>query len=166
MHQSLISFLGLACGMGALSLLTPCVFPMIPITVSYFTGQRAKSRGSAVVNASVYALGIILTFTALGMALALVFGASGVNRLAADPWVNLLIATIFLGFSFSLFGAFAIQAPSGLIQRLDGLTRHKGTSQLLGTLLMGLVFTLTSFTCTAPFVGTLLVIASQGNGPL
>ena len=144
-------------------MLTPCVFPMIPITVSYFTGHRAKNRSSAVINAFVYAVGIILTFTALGMALALVFGASGVNRLAADPWVNLLITAIFLGFAFSLFGAFVIQAPSSLVRCLDDITRHTGTSQLLGTLLMGLVFTLTSFTCTAPFVGTLLVIASQGS---
>jgi thiol:disulfide interchange protein DsbD len=136
---------------------------MIPITVSYFTDHSADSRGKAVKNAFVYALGIILTFTALGMALALVFGASGVNRLAADPWVNLLITAIFLGFAFSLFGAFVIQAPPRLVQRLDGITRHEGTSQLLGTLLMGLVFTLTSFTCTAPFVGTLLVMASQGS---
>lgn len=163
MHQSLLSFIVLACGMGALSLLTPCVFPMIPITISYFVDHSVTSRGKALTNAFVYALGIILTFTALGMVLALVFGASGVNRLAANPWVNLVITAIFMGFAFSLFGAFVIQVPHGLVSRLGGTTRHEGTSQLLGALIMGLVFTLTSFTCTAPFVGTLLVMASRGN---
>jgi thiol:disulfide interchange protein DsbD len=136
---------------------------MIPITVSYFTDHGADTRRKAVGQAFVYALGIVLTFTALGMALALVFGASGVNRLAANPWVNLLITAIFLAFAFSLFGAFVIQAPPSLVNRLDSVTRHEGTSRSLGTLLMGLVFTLTSFTCTAPFIGTLLVMASQGN---
>ncbi len=163
MHQSLTAFIWLACGMGALSLLTPCVFPMIPITVSYFTEHGADSRGRAIRNALFYALGIILTFTALGMALALIFGAGGVNKLAANPWVNLLITGIFLGFAFSLFGVFLIRMPSGLVNRLDGITRQKGTSEVLGTLVMGLVFTLTSFTCTAPFVGTLLVMAAQGS---
>jgi thiol:disulfide interchange protein len=161
--ESLLAFIWLAMGMGALSLLTPCVFPMIPITVSYFTKRRAKSQGEAVRNALIYSLGIILTFTGLGLALALVFGAGGVNQLAANPWINLLITFIFLGFAFSLFGAYFIQVPSGLMNRLNNLTGRAESSEVLGTLLMGLTFTLTSFTCTAPFVGTLLVMASQGN---
>ena len=93
--QPFSSFLWLAAVMGALSLLTPCVFPMIPITVSYFTNHAGRSRKSAVFTALIYALGIILTFTALGMLLALIFGAGGVNQLAANPWVNLLITAIF-----------------------------------------------------------------------
>ncbi len=162
-QQSFGAFLWLAFVMGALSLLTPCVFPMIPITVSYFTSHSAKKRSSAVRSALVYAAGIILTFTALGMALALVFGASGVNQLAANPWVNLVITAIFLSFAFGLFGAFLMQVPPALVQKIDSLTRNEGTSENLGVLLMGLTFTLTSFTCTAPFVGTLLVMAAQGN---
>ena len=97
--QSLGSFVWLAGVMGALSLLTPCVFPMIPITVSYFTNHASGDRKSAIFTAIVYALGIVLTFTALGMLLAVVFGAGGVNQLAANPWVNLLITAIFLGLS-------------------------------------------------------------------
>ncbi|MCC7496141.1 MAG: thioredoxin family protein [Bryobacterales bacterium] len=162
-QQSFGSFLWLAFVMGALSLLTPCVFPMIPITVSYFTSHSAVKRGSAVRKALLYAAGIILTFTALGMALALVFGAGGVNQLASNPWVNLLITVIFLSFAFGLFGAYLIQVPPALVQKIDSLTRNKGTSENVGVLLMGLTFTLTSFTCTAPFVGTLLVMAAQGN---
>lgn len=161
--QSLRSFLWLAMAMGALSLLTPCVFPMIPITVSYFTNHAAGSRRSAIFTALVYGIGIILTFTALGMLLAVIFGAGGVNQLAANPWVNLLITAIFLGLAFSLFGAYFIQIPPGLMNKMDALTRSKEGSQVVGAILMGFTFTLTSFTCTAPFVGTLLVMTTQGN---
>ncbi len=149
--------------MGALSLLTPCVFPMIPITVSYFTNHAGGSRKSAIFTALVYAVGIILTFTALGMLLAAIFGAGGVNQLAANPWVNLLITAIFLAFAFSLFGAYFLQVPPGLMNRIDDITRSKEGSRTVGALLMGFTFTLTSFTCTAPFVGTLLVMTAQGN---
>jgi len=161
--QSLGSFVWLAGVMGALSLLTPCVFPMIPITVSYFTNHASGDRKSAIFTAIVYALGIVLTFTALGMLLAVVFGAGGVNQLAANPWVNLLITAIFLGFAFSLFGAYFIQVPSSFMSKMDSLTRSKEGSHVVGALLMGFTFTLTSFTCTAPFVGTLLVMTAQGN---
>jgi thiol:disulfide interchange protein len=162
-EQPLSSFIWLAMGMGALSLLTPCVFPMIPITVSYFSKRSIGSRKSAVISALIYSVGIILTFTALGMLLAVVFGAGGVNQLATNPWVNLLITAIFLGFAFSLFDFYFIQVPAGLMNRIDSIARSKEGSQILGSLLMGFTFTLTSFTCTAPFVGTLLVLASQGN---
>ncbi len=161
--QSFRSFLWLAAVMGALSLLTPCVFPMIPITVSYFTNHAGGSRKSAIFTALVYAVGIILTFTALGMLLAAIFGAGGVNQLAANPWVNLLITAIFLAFAFSLFGAYFLQVPPGLMNRIDDITRSKEGSRTVGALLMGFTFTLTSFTCTAPFVGTLLVMTAQGN---
>lgn len=161
--ESLGSFIWLAAVMGALSLLTPCVFPMIPITVSYFTNHAGSDRKSAIFTAIVYAIGIVLTFTALGMLLAMIFGAGGVNQLAANPWVNLFITAIFLGFAFSLFGAFFIQVPPSLMDKLDSLTRSKEGSQVIGALLMGFTFTLTSFTCTAPFVGTLLVMTAQGN---
>ena len=161
--KSLGGFILLALGMGALSLLTPCVFPMIPITVSYFTNHSGGSRSSAAFRAFVYAAGIILTFTALGMLLATIYGAGGVNQLAANPWVNLLITAIFLSFAFSLFGTYFIQAPSGLVNQINSLTRSKEGSEVIGSLLMGFTFTLTSFTCTAPFVGTLLVMTSQGN---
>ncbi len=162
-RQPFRSFLWLAAVMGALSLLTPCVFPMIPITVSYFTNHVGTNRKSAVATALVYGIGIILTFTALGLLLAVLFGAGGVNQLATNPWINLLITAIFLGFAFSLFGAYFIQAPSWLIGKFDSITRSKEGSSIVGALLMGVTFTLTSFTCTAPFVGTLLVMTTQGN---
>jgi thiol:disulfide interchange protein len=160
---SLWSFIWLAMTVGALSLLTPCVFPMVPITVSYFTNHAAGSRRKAVGQAGTYMIGIVLTFTALGMAMALLVGATSLNRFAANPWVNILITGIFLVFALSLFGVFDIGLPPALVNRLDALTRRQGGSQTLATLLMGLTFTLTSFTCTAPFIGTLLVMAAGGD---
>lgn len=163
--QNIWAFIWLAITAGALSLLTPCVFPMIPITVSYFTNHAAGSRAKALKLASVYSLGIIATFTLLGMLLAIFVGASGITFFAANPWVNLLITAIFLFFAFNLFGAYEITVPSGILTKLDNLTRSKEGegSGIIGALLMGLTFTLTSFTCTSPFVGTILVNAAQGS---
>ena len=163
--SDLWSFLWLAATLGALSLLTPCVFPMIPITVSYFTNHSSGSRSKAVKLATIYSAGIIATFTLLGMLLAIFVGAAGINLFAANPWINLLITGIFLFFAFNLFGAYEITIPTGILTKLDSLTRsHEGEgSGIIGALLMGLTFTLTSFTCTSPFVGTILVSASQGD---
>jgi thiol:disulfide interchange protein len=165
--SSIWSFIWLAMTVGALSLLTPCVFPMVPITVSYFTNHAAGDRKTALRDAVIYALGIILTFTALGVALAALFGAAGINRFAASPWVNIVITLIFLSFAMSLFGAFNLQVPSSVLTRLDALSRKEegagGVGHFIALLLMGLTFSLTSFTCTAPFVGTLLVMAAQGH---
>lgn len=159
------TFLWLAAGLGALSLLTPCVFPMIPITVSYFTNHSAGSRSKSVRLAAIYSLGIIATFTLLGMLLAIFVGAAGINLFASNPWINLFITAIFLFFAFNLFGAYEITVPTGVLTKLDSFTRSQEGegSGIIGALLMGLTFTLTSFTCTSPFVGTILVSASQGN---
>jgi thiol:disulfide interchange protein DsbD len=138
---------------------------MIPITVSYFTNHSAGNRAKAFRMALVYSLGIIGTFTILGMLLAIFVGAAGINLFAANPYVNILIAGIFLFFAFNLFGAYEITIPTGVLTKLDNLTRSKEGegSGIVGALLMGLTFTLTSFTCTSPFVGTILVSASQGD---
>ena len=161
----LSSFIWLAITLGALSLLTPCVFPMIPITVSYFTNHSSQNRAKSVKLAAVYSFGIIATFTILGMLIAVFVGAAGINLFAANPYVNILITAIFLFFAFNLFGAYEITIPTGILTKLDGLTRSKEGegSGIIGALLMGLTFTLTSFTCTSPFVGTILVSASQGS---
>lgn len=158
-------FIWLAMTLGALSLLTPCVFPMIPITVSYFTNHASGDRARSVKLATIYSLGIIATFTLLGMLLAIFVGAAGINLFAANPWVNIFIAAIFIFFAFNLFGAYEITVPTSILTRLDSLTRSKegDGGGVVGALLMGLTFTLTSFTCTSPFVGTILVAASQGE---
>ncbi len=164
-NLSFWAFIWLAVTLGALSLLTPCVFPMIPITVSYFTNQASKDKSKALKLSLIYSLGIIATFSVLGMLLAVSVGAAGINLFAANPWVNLLIAAIFLFFAFNLFGAYEIAVPASVLSKLDKITRAKEGegSQIIGTLLMGLTFTLTSFTCTSPFVGTILVSAAQGD---
>ena len=162
-----LAFVWLAASAGALSLLTPCVFPMVPITVSYFTSQGARDRRTAIRQAVIFGLGIIATFTALGLALAVLVGATGVALLAANPWVNLLLTAIFVAFALNLFGAYHIGTPSAWLTALDAAVRRRGATGrglgVAGALLMGLTFTLTSFTCTAPFVGTVLVTAAQGR---
>jgi thiol:disulfide interchange protein len=139
------------------------VFPMVPITVSFFANHSSRTRAGALKMAALYGLGIIFTFVALGMSLAVIFGAAGINKLASNPWVNLLITFIFLGFALSLLGVFFMQLPTGLMNRLNNAATEKQEGSIVGTMLMGLTFSLTSFTCTAPFVGTLLVLAAQGN---
>ena len=160
---SLPLFLWLAAVMGALSLLTPCVFPMIPITVSYFTRTNETTRSSPARNALIYAGGIMATFTLLGMAIAILVGAGGINRFAANPWINLLVTALFLAFALNLFGVWQVTLPSAILTRLNAASEGSRSGETVGILAMGLTFTLTSFTCTAPFVGTLLVMAAQGS---
>jgi thiol:disulfide interchange protein len=156
----LLPFLWLAMTMGALSLATPCVFPMIPITVSYFTKGAELGRGAGVKQALVYSAGIVLTFTGLGLGLAAVLGATGINQFAANPWVNLAITAVFVAFALNLFGLYQIGVPSSVLTRLSRASEARG---YVATLLMGLTFTLTSFTCTVPFVGTVLVATAGGD---
>ena len=156
------AFLWLAISAGAFALVTPCVFPMVPVTASYFAGRGGGSRRTAFMGALLFGVGIVATFTAAGIVVSAVAGASGMARFAASPWVNLAIAAMFVAFALNFFGLYQIRVPAGVLGRLDRSHRgDRGTG--LGTLLMGSVFALTTFTCTAPFVGTLLVLASQGQ---
>ena len=158
--EGFFSFVILAFSMGLLALLTPCVFPMIPITVSFFTHQGETGEGKPITNAIIYTLGIIATFSIIGFILALTLGASGANQLAANPWVNIFIAALFIYFALSLFGMYEIELPSVLRQYS---LKQEGRGGVMGTLFMAVTFTLTSFTCTVQFVGLLLVAASQGQ---
>jgi len=158
--SGLLGYIWFAMGFGLLALLTPCVFPMIPITVSFFTKREQRTNGAAVGQALVYCFGIIFTFTGLGLALTLLAGPTGINKLAANPWMNLFLMGLFVVFALNLFGMFEIRVPSRWLSKLDSQAQG-GT--LAATLLMGLTFTLTSFTCTAAFVGTVLVAATQGE---
>tara|TARA_X000001036_G_scaffold103421_2_gene96683 strand:- start:5177 stop:6979 length:1803 start_codon:yes stop_codon:yes gene_type:complete len=159
-ESGFLSFILLSFGMGLLALLTPCVFPMIPITVSFFTKQGEKENNNPLKSAIIYALGIIIIFTSLGLVLAVTLGASGANQIASNPFINLFIALLFVFFALSLFGMYEIQAPSSLRQFSLENENQTGIS---GILFMALTFTLTSFTCTVQFVGLLLVAASQGS---
>lgn len=154
------AFLWLAASTGVLSLLTPCVFPMVPVTVAYFSAP--EKHDSALKRALLFGAGIVGTFTVLGLALAAILGAAGLNRLAADPIVNLVLAAIFLLFAANLFGWLEVRLPWRLVNAIDRSAREAERSSV-AALMMGATFTLTSVTCTAPFVGTLLVLAAQGS---
>src|SRR4030095_16713013 len=142
--STLSAYVGVAALMGALSLLTPCVFPMVPITVSYFTNRARKSRREAITQALIYGFGIIFTFTGLGFTLDIVFGASGLNRFAADPWLNIAVTAMFIAFAFSLFGIWEMALPSSWLTKASKAGSGKG--RIAGTLLMGPAFSLTSLT--------------------
>ncbi len=159
-NRGLLGYLWFALGAGLLALLTPCVFPMIPITVSVFTKREHASHGKAMRDALIFCLGIILTYTVLGLALALIAGPTGLNKLAASPWMNLFLTTLFVVFALNLFGMFEIRVPSALLTKLD---KQSQDSTLFATVLMGVTFTLTSFTCTTAFVGSVLIYATQGD---
>ena len=154
------SFLLLSLSMGFLALLTPCVFPMIPITISFFLKRGEDKNTSPVKGALVYMLGIVMTFTLLGMLLAIFLGASGATQLASNPYVNLFIAFLFIYFAFSLFGFYEIDLPQSL-KRFS--LQRENSEGYAGILFMALTFTLTSFTCTVAFMGLILVAASQGE---
>lgn len=160
-QSGLLGYLWFALGFGFLALLTPCVFPMIPITVSFFTKKEEQSRGAAIRQALIYCLGIIFTFTGLGLAMTLIAGPAGINRLAASAWMNIFLTVLFVVFALNLFGMFEIRLPASFLSKLD--SSSAASTGLIPTLLMGLTFTLTSFTCTAAFVGTVLVAATQGE---
>lgn len=158
--KGIFSFLWLAITSGALALLTPCVFPMIPITVSFFTKRSEKANAKGLRDSFIFAFGIISTFTAFGILLAAIAGPTGIRDFASNPWVNIFIAGIFLVFALNLFGAFEIQVPTGIMNKLNAKSQGSGIGSIL---LMGLVFSLTSFTCTVPFVGTALISSSGGE---
>ncbi len=160
-RPSIGSFLLSAIGAALLALLMPCVFPMIPITVSVFSKQAGGSRARAISLATIYCVGIIATFTILGVVAAAFAGPQIANALATNPWVNLALAGMFVLFGLSLLGAFEIRMPQFLVSRAaEAQQKQTGVGAVL---LMGFVFTLTSFTCTVQFVGTLLVQAAQGE---
>jgi thiol:disulfide interchange protein DsbD len=158
--RGLLAFLWLSITMGFFALLTPCVFPMVPITVSFFAKQQETSPGSGIRAAVAYCVGIIGTFTGLGLLMSLLFGAGSISKFATNPIVNVALAILFAVMAVNLFGGFEIILPGWLVEKSQSGTQRGG---LVGPLLMGLTFTLTSFTCTVAFVGTLLAATTQGN---
>jgi thiol:disulfide interchange protein DsbD len=160
----MLPFLLAAFGFGMAALFTPCVFPMIPITVSFFIGQGGHEgkKKSPWVQAMVFCLGIIVLFTGMGFLVSAIAGPFGVVQLGSSPWVNGFIAFVFFVFGLSLLGAFELTLPSGLLTRLNSASQ--GSSHA-ATLLMGLTFSLTSFACIGPIVGPLLIASAQTKGP-
>ena len=157
----LLGFILVAFGFGLAAIFTPCVFPMIPITVSYFLNKPAGSRGRSLADAVLFSLGIVVLFSALGLAATALLGPFGVVQLGSNVWVNTFVAVVFAAFGLSLLGAFEITIPSGVLTRLTMASQGGG---VLGTLLMGLTFSLSAFACVGPFVGTLLAASVSGGG--
>jgi len=153
-------FVGLAAFMGLISLITPCVFPMIPITVSFFSKQAEGKQSRVLKLALLFTAGIIGTYTGTGLLLSALFGASSALQFATHPLVNLAIAGLFVVFALSLMGFFTLNLPGMFQNYFDEKSRRLGGAA--GVLLMGFTFTLTAFTCTVQFVGTMLISASQG----
>src|SRR5690554_968388 len=149
------SFLG-----GFAALLTPCVFPMIPMTVSFFTKQ-SKSRVKGIKNAIIYGLSIIVIYVVLGLIVTKIFGADALNALSTNVWFNIIFFTVLIIFAASFLGAFEIMLPNSWANKVD---RQADRGGMIGIFFMALALAIVSFSCTGPIVGTLLVEAAAKGG--
>lgn len=156
----ILSFLG-----GLAALLTPCVFPMIPMTVSYFT-KKSKTRAQGIKNALIYSASIIVFYVSLGLIISSLFGIDALNAMSTNFWFNLVFFFILIIFAASFLGAFEITLPSSLVNKIDSQSDRGG---LLGIFFMALTLSLVSFSCTGPIIGTLLfesAVSGNVKGPL
>lgn len=152
----LLGFLG-----GLVALLTPCVWPMIPMTVSFFL-KRTKSRKKAISDAVIYGISIILIYLILGLMITGFFGASALNNLATNAVFNIIFFLLLVLFAVSFFGAFELVLPASWTNKLD--SKAESTGGLLSIFFMAFTLVLVSFSCTGPIIGTLLVdAASKGD---
>lgn len=149
------SFLG-----GFAALLTPCVFPMIPMTVSFFTKQ-SKSRAKGIKNALIYGVSIIVIYVVLGLLVTRIFGADSLNALSTNVVFNVVFFLILVVFAVSFLGAFEIMLPNSWANKID---RQADRGGLIGIFFMALALAVVSFSCTGPIVGTLLVEAASKGG--
>ena len=156
-----IFFLAFAAGFAAL--LTPCVFPMIPMTVSFFTKQ-SKSKAQGIRNAVIFGISIIVIYVVLGTVVTAIFGSDALNAMATNFWFNLIFFILLVVFAISFMGAFEIILPNSWLNKADKASDKGG---LIGIFFMALALALVSFSCTGPIVGTLLFEAATigGMGP-
>ena len=153
----LAGFLG-----GLTALLTPCVFPMIPMNVSFFTKQ-SKTKAQGIKNAFLFSISIIVLYVALGLGVTLVFGAGALHSLSTNVWFNLAFFLLLLIFAMSFLGAFEITLPSSFVNKIDSKSDKGG---YVGIFFMAFTLVLVSFSCTGPIIGTLLVEAATSiSGP-
>ncbi|QKJ63461.1 thioredoxin family protein [Flavobacterium sp. M31R6] len=145
---------------GFAALLTPCVFPMIPMTVSFFTKQ-SKNKAAGIRNAIIYGISIILIYVLLGFLVTWIFGADALNALSTNVWFNILFFILLVVFATSFLGAFEIMLPNSWANKVDNQADRGG---IVGILFMALALAIVSFSCTGPIVGTLLVDAASKGG--
>ena len=162
--RSLLWIFLAAFGGGLLALLTPCVYSMIPITVSFFT-KRSRTMAEGRRNAIWYASSIVIIFTVIGFATTLIFGPAALNNLATNWIANLVFFALFVAFGLSFLGAFEISLPGSWSNRADA---KADMGSLGGIFFMALTLVIVSFSCTGPIIGNLLVLAARGSyyGPL
>jgi thiol:disulfide interchange protein DsbD len=149
---------------GFAALLTPCVFPMIPMTVAFFTKQ-SKTKAKGIANAIIYGLSIIVIYVALGVGVSSIFGADALNNMATNVYFNIGFFLLLIIFGASFLGAFDIQLPASWTNKS---VEAEGKGGLIGIFFMAFTLALVSFSCTGPIVGTLLVEAATGGymGPI
>ena len=145
---------------GLAALLTPCVFPMIPLTVSFFTKQ-SKDRSQGVKNAILYGIFIIVIYVLLGSLITGIFGASALNALSTNVWFNIIFFLLLIVFAISFLGAFEITLPQSWANKVDNQAAKGG---VIGIFFMALALAIVSFSCTGPIVGTLLVESASKGG--
>jgi thiol:disulfide interchange protein DsbD len=145
---------------GFAALLTPCVFPMIPMTVSFFTKQ-SKTKAKGIKNAIIYGISIILIYVFLGSVITLLFGADALNALSTNVWFNIIFFILLVVFALSFLGAFEIMLPNSWANKVD---RQADKGGILGIVFMALALAIVSFSCTGPIIGTLLVEAASKGG--
>lgn len=148
---------------GLVALLTPCVWPMIPMTVSFFL-KKGKSRRRAILDAVTYALSIVVIYLVLGIAITLLFGAGKLNEIATSAVFNVLFFLLLVVFAISFFGAFDIKLPSRWSNAID--SKAESTTGLVSIFFMAFTLVLVSFSCTGPIIGTLLVEAASDQSIL
>jgi len=151
----ILGFLG-----GLAALLTPCVFPMIPMTVSFFTKQ-SKTKAKGISNAFIYAASIIVIYVILGLGVTTIFGPDALNALSTNVWFNIAFFLLLVVFAISFLGAFEIVLPSAFVNKMDSKSDKGG---LIGIFFMAFTLSLVSFSCTGPIIGTLLVDAAVNGG--
>ncbi|MBP0904984.1 protein-disulfide reductase DsbD family protein [Mariniflexile gromovii] len=154
----MVFFLGL--GAGFVAIFTPCVFPLIPMTVSFFTKQ-SKSKLEGIRNAIVYGIFIIVIYVLLGTIVVAIFGASSLNALATNVWFNLIFFVILVIFAASFLGAFEIMLPNSWANKIDSKADRGG---YVGIFFMALALAIVSFSCTGPFVGSIIGASSSFGG--
>ncbi|TKC62265.1 DUF255 domain-containing protein [Pedobacter hiemivivus] len=143
---------------GFLAFLMPCIFPMVPLTISYFT-KRAGSKSKGIGQALIYGLSIIVIYVAFGLLITVIFGSAGLNALSASGLFNFLFFILLVVFAISFFGAFEITLPSSIVNKIDN--KADNSKGLGGIFFMAASLALVSFSCTGPIIGTLLVQASS-----
>ncbi len=158
--SSLISFFLISLLFGVIGVLTPCVFPMIPMTVSFFM-QKTEKRSTNVVKAIIFGISITILYTLVGLIVSLTSAGADFTTLLSTHWIpNAIFFVLFLAFAASLFGVFEFVLPSGLINKADQQVDKGG---LIAAFFMALTTVIVSFSCTGPIIGALLVQAASGN---